>query len=204
MRLTAQSNTGLVYVTEISEELSQQAGLLLRIVTGEPVPAQGESLKVSLDWNIVRLTHIGDEVFVEEPDYTRNAQDFVPGLNFTCAVLRAQQLVHERLGVGAEPVNYDQGVLVYPNGLTATSLVAIRQSSEIPEDSGWRVFDAGEIDWSSQPEARRVYEIAPTRPALLSIISLPIGWSIRMEQGTLEETVSPEGERLSINMAIQL
>jgi hypothetical protein len=204
MRLTAQGKSGLLYVTEISEALYQQASLLLHLVTGEPVPAQGKSLKVPLDWNIVRLTHIGDEVFVEEPDYTHDAQDFVPGLNFTCAVLHAQQLVHDRLGVGAEPVNYDQGVLAYPNALTATSLVAIRQSSEILEDSGWRVFDAGEIDWSRQPEARRVYEIAPTRPALLGIISLPIGWSVRMEQGILEETVSPEGERLSINMAIQL
>jgi hypothetical protein len=204
MRLTSRSNNGLLYVTEISEELRNQGSLLLRLVIGQPAPADGDSLKVRLDWNIVKLTRTGGEVVVQEPDYTRNSESYLPSLNFTCSVLHAQQLVHERLNVSSEPVNYDEGVLVYPGGLSMTGMATIRQLAKTPEDSGWRVFDAERIDWMAEPLGRRVYEIAGERPALLSTMSLPVGWSIRMEGGLLTEAVSPEGQRHTVNMTINL
>lgn len=204
MRLTFRNSSGLDYVAEVADELRDLGYLLLSLVAGKPAPADGKSLKQRLDWNIVRLTRTGSEVVVEEPDYAYDSEHFLPGLNFTCAVLHAQQLVHARLEVEAEPVNYDAGVLVYPEGLTAAGMAAIRQDSDLPEDSGWRVFDADRVDWKAEPHALRVYEIAAKRPELLSILSLPAGWSIRMEGRSLAEAVSPEGKHMAADLNISL
>ncbi|MGZ5441093.1 MAG: immunity protein Imm33 domain-containing protein [Thermoanaerobaculia bacterium] len=121
---------------------------------------------------------------------------------FTCAVLRAQQRVHDRLGVGAEPAPYDQFLLVYPGGLTAARVAAIRQAPYQPADSGWRVFDSGRIDWTAEPQARRLYEVAGERPALMSVLSLPAGWSVQFENETLAEAAPPEGEPIAVGMVV--
>jgi hypothetical protein len=204
MRLEINSDSGLVYATEVDNDLRGQAEILLyQLVSKEPKPDGGD-LKVRLDWGIVKLVRRGNEVFVEEPDYRRDPLQFVPQLNFTCAVLRAQQLVHDRLGVRAEPVAYDNFLLVYPGGLTASGVAATRQPPRQPGDSGWRVFDATRIDWKADLQALRVYEIARERQAILSVLSLPVGWSVRLEDDTLVEAAPPDGEPIAVGMTLQI
>lgn len=201
------SDSGLVYATEVADDLRPQAEILMRQVLdnddNDPGPDSGE-LRVRLDWGIVKLVRRGNEVYLEEPDYRRDPLRFVPQLTFTCAVLRAQQLVHDRLGVKAVPVTYDQFMLVYPAGLTAARVAATRQAPEQPADSGWRVFDAGRIDWAAEPQARRIYEVAGERPALMGILSLPVGWAMRLEGEILTEAAAPEGGPIEVGMVVEL
>jgi hypothetical protein len=198
------SDSGLVYATEVADDLRPHAEILMRQVLDDDPGQDGGELRVRLDWGIVKLVRRGNEVYLEEPDYRRDPLRFVPQLTFTCAVLRAQQLVHDRLGVKAEPVAYDQFMLVYPAGLTAARVAATRQAPEQPADSGWRVFDAGRIDWAAEPQARRIYEVAGERPALMGILSLPVGWAVRLEGETLTEAAPPEGGPIEVGMAVEL
>jgi hypothetical protein len=198
------ASTGLHYVMEVSKELSEQAEILLHEIAAKDVPVDDTDPQVRLDWGIVRLVRRGNELLLEEPDYKSDPLRFVPGLNFTAAVLRAQQRVHARLGVSAEPVAYDQFMLVYPAGLTATRVAATRQLPQLQGDSGWRVFDASRVDWDAEPQARRVYEVAGERPALMGVLSLPVGWSLQLEDDTLAEVAPPNGEPIATLMALQL
>ena len=109
-----------------------------------------------------------------------------------------------RLGVPAEPVRYDEFILAYPGSLSAVSVVAIRQTAENDSNSGWCVFDAAKIDWTAEPDARRVYEVAHERPALVCVLSLPVGWSVRIEQETLLEAAPPEGEPIVVGLPLNL
>jgi len=206
MKLSMRGSSGLVYVTEVSDALRDQAEILLRLIASREPVADGDHACVRLDWGIAKLERRGDEIVVEEPNYRGDPRRFVPGLNFTCAVLRAHQRVHERLCVGAEPVHYDQFMLVYPGGMTAGRIAAIRQATEREKDTGWRVFDGARIDWAAEPEARYVYEVAGERPALMAVLSLPVGWAVRLEGETLMEAAPPTGtgERIAIRMAVQL
>jgi hypothetical protein len=204
MRLEIPTNSGLVYATHVAHDLRPQAEILMRQIVGKNPGSDGSELRVRLDWGIVNLVRRGNEVFVEEPDYRRDPLRFVPHLDFTCAVLRAQQLVHDCLQVSAEPVTYDSFLLVYPAGLTASRVAATRQPPRRPGDSGWRVFDADRIDWTAEPQARRVYEVAGERQAIMSVLSLPVGWSVRLEDDTLAEVAPPGGEPIEVGMAVQL
>ena len=204
LRLELSSNSGLVYATDVADDLRAQAEILMRQIAGKDPGLDSGELRVRLDWGVVKLVRHGNEVFLEEPDYRRDPLRFVPHLDFTCAVLRAQQLVHDRLKVSAEPVTYDSFLLVYPAGLTASCVAATRQPSGRPGDSGWRVFDAARIDWTGDLQARCVYEVAGERKAIMSVLSLPVGWSVRLEDDILAEVAPPGGEPIEIGMAIQL
>jgi hypothetical protein len=203
MNLTEQGKSGLVYVSAVADDLREQAGILLwQLASQEPEPDRNGNVR--LDWGVVKLVRHGNEVRVEEPDYKHDARRFVPGLNFTAAVLRAQQSVHDRLWVSPEPVKYDQNILVYARDLKPPELAAIRQKTEREGDTGWRLFDAVHIDWSAEPRALRVYEIARERPALMAVLSLPAGWSVRLQDGNLAEVAPPEGEPRTVGMPLEL
>jgi hypothetical protein len=203
VKLTQSSDTGLTYVAEVAEEVRDQAALLLSLVArGARSVRDGDQMR--LDWGIVRLARTGYEVTVQEPDYRGDPRRYVPGLNFTCAVLKAQQLVHDRLVVSAAPIAYDQFVSVYPGGLTAPVTAAIRQTAQADLDTGWRIFDADRIDWAAELQARRVYEFARERAALLGALALPEGWAVRFEGRTLVESVSPEGSRRALSLTLDL
>jgi hypothetical protein len=204
MKRTMRANSGLVYIADVADDLLDQAEILLRLLANEDPALAAGGAPVRLDWGLVRLERRGDEVVVEEPDYRRDPLQFLPGLNFTCAVLRAQQRVHERLGVGAEPVKYDQVMLVYPGGLSAAHIVATRQAPGHDQDSGWRVFDAAHIDWTQEPQARRFYQIPSVRPELMAVLSLPVGWSIRLHDASLAEAAPPGSQPMAVGMAIPL
>jgi len=204
MRLAVRGSRGLEYVTEVSDDLRDQAEILLRLIASKEPEANDSGARVRLDWGIVKLVRRGSEVLVEEPDYRRDPLRFIRGLTFTCAVLRAQQRVHDRLKVAAEPVGYDELVLVYLEGLSAARVAATRQASERPGDTGWRVFAANRIDWGAQFGARRVYDVPRERPGLMAVLSLPVGWSVRLEGDTLTEAATPKGERVVVGMALEV
>src|ERR1043165_3970403 len=130
MKLELSSDDELTYATEVADDLRDQAGILMRQVLGKAPGADGSERRVRLDWGLVKVVRRGNEVILEEPDYKHDPLRFVPQLTFTCAVLRAQQLVHDRLGVRAEPVTYDNFMLVYPGALAAARVAATRQPPE--------------------------------------------------------------------------
>jgi hypothetical protein len=204
MKVAVQSATGQTYMAPVSGHSRDRAELLLRLLaTRYPDPPPSGS-RVRLDWGVARLSAQGSEMLVEEPDYRRDPLQFVPGIEFTCSVLGAQQLVHDRLQVSAEPVSYDQAIFVYPPGLACQLLAATRQAPLRAEDSGWRTFDAERIDWTAGFQAHRVYEVPLQRPALMAVLSLPSGWSVRMDGPTLVEAATPEGRRIPLTMTIEL
>jgi hypothetical protein len=204
VKLILRSNGGLPYVSDVSEELRGQAELLLpQIASSAAELLPGQQTRVRVDWGIVRLVRRGDELVVEEPDYLVQPLRFIAGLNVTCAVLRAQQEVLERLQVSSRPVQYDQFMLVYAAGLTAARIAAIRQDPQQPGDSGWRVFEASDIDWSVQPKAVRIYDIPSSRPSLMAALALPTGWAVRLRQGTLVEAVAPENRHIALDMSFE-
>src|SRR5262245_17067483 len=203
MKLTVPGSGNLVYVTEVADDLRDQATILLRQIASR-LPELDFNAPVRLDWGVVKLERQGDEVWVNEPDYRHDPRQYIPGVNFTCAVLRAQQCVHDRLGVSAKPVRYDQSILIYPGALSERRIVAIRQKEETTPDSGWRVFAAEQIDWALEPGACYVYQLAVTRAALLAVLSLPVGWSTQLEGETLKEAAAPDGSIFRVGVPIKL
>lgn len=203
MRLSVPTESGRSYTTEIAAELSSQAELLLTVIARRSLDI-ADTMQVRLDWGVVKLVPNGAEIAVEEPDYRHDPLIFVRRLDFTCAVLREQQRVHDSLNVSAEPVTYDQYVLEYPESLTAERLVATRRPPNDSTDSGWRVFDERRIDWNAPPMSRRVFEIARARPALLAVLSLPAGWSVQLHADTLAECAAPQGERTQVGLTIRV
>jgi hypothetical protein len=203
MKLTMPGSDNLVYVTEVADDLRDQATILLGQIASRS-PELDLDAPARLDWGVVKLERQGNEVWVNEPDYRHDPRRYIPGMNFTCAVVRAQQCTHDRLGVSAEPVRYDQSILIYPRALSERPIAAIRQKGETPRDSGWRVFAVEQIDWALEPRACYVYQLAVKRAALLAALSLPVGWSVQLEGETLKQAAAPDGSAFVVDLPIEL
>jgi hypothetical protein len=205
MRISLSDGRHLTYVSNVSDDLRPQAELLLgRLAATAPALEPDQELPVRLDWGIVKLIRRNDEMSVEEPDYRTDARRFVPRVTFTCAVLRAQQQLLERLNADPQPVHYDQAVLVYPGALAARRVVAIRRDPLQPVHTGWHVFDEDLIDWDLDAQAVGVYDVPRQQPALMSILALPTGWAVRFEQDTLLEAAPPGGTPMTLGMTFDL
>lgn len=119
----------------------------------------------------------GEYFVVSAPDYTDEAgEKKQDDLTETLRVLAAQRPWLEITGVDAEPVDFDQQVLVVRGALETEQVFLWRVASPGGRLTGWRLAPGDVSSTDMEVDSIAVHEIWRKRPALMQAMVLPVGW----------------------------
>lgn len=117
---------------------------------------------------------------------------------FDAMILRAlSEQVHEAAGIPVTKVPMTDMVLEHRDSIR-DELVFLRHDPPLgPRDTGWYLQTLADVD-DREPSyrddlfPRSVYQLYVQRPALLSVMALPVGWIALFERHALERVMDPD------------
>lgn len=205
MRLSVDLRTGKRLVAEV--DATQEATgreILNELAAIADAPGMADAIEVELDWSILRLHGIGQEVLVEEPDYMHNPRRFIPSLLVTCSVFDAQQQLLRELEIDGDPATAQQYARVSREALQSTSVVGYRHTEAEAAFCGWQIVSAGSpIDQQTFGQYA-IHELAAQRRAWIAAMVLPAGWSFRCVGNTVVDCVSPMGRTYKLQLSVDI
>ncbi|HTX91841.1 MAG TPA: hypothetical protein VMC09_11570 [Anaerolineales bacterium] len=169
---------------------------LAKLSQTEPLRA---GLKIRFGWSSLTLCEgVQAGLTVCEPDFDGNPfEQNRPSLGVTLGVLAEQAAILKRVSVDPVEVTFDQFIVLRKEALSSTTIVLSRGPSTSADDSGWS------IDCPDQPsgpereedyEAKRVYELLKTRPAILPVLILPVGYLVEFQGNLITEVLDETGQ----------
>jgi hypothetical protein len=194
------ASRGRLLVAECGPDLQEQAAILLKLAA--ETDARGEDLSpgmvIEYGWAPLKLfVEAGDLVF-SEPDYTGDVNETVPSVDHTLRVLAGQTRLLNSLGVEGVAARYDQGIVLKRGALGLPRVSLLRRAPVSADDSGWYIGspddhappDQGELD------AMFVYGLLGVRPALLSVMALPVDYLVIFDGDKIESAFDNQGAQL--------
>ncbi len=177
--------------------------ILARLVSTAGDLREGENREVVIEWAVVRLAATSNLVVVQEPDYRRNPNEFIPSMATTARLFCKQRNILEQLGLSGEPVEASQYARVSTAAFGAVSVLGRRERDPENAFTGWQIE-------STDPSANDAFgmytvrEIAAKRLIWMAPLALPPGWAFRFVGNTLMDTVSPTGDTHTPLLSIDL
>jgi hypothetical protein len=186
-------------VLECAAALEPAAGDIFKTFAG--LDKSGKTLhpgfSVRFGWSMLTLADDPQGLRICEPRFSGDAlHELNPTVDTTIHVLVSQIEWLRRVGERAEDVYFDQQLVFAPNALTAPQIFALRGERSSDSDSGWslapvpapgRQIDTGHL--SAMP----IYGLVASHPGLLSILTLPQGFLVRLEAGQVVEIDGADG-----------
>jgi hypothetical protein len=156
-----------------------------------------DGLRVRFGWSLLTLRTDAEGLRVCEPSFGQDeGADLDPKLNTTLAVLTEQVKWLRRLRVDGTDAYFDQNIIMTESALSAVDIFALRGEATTEADSGWSVAPVpaagGEVDTSAL-RAVSIGSLVVVRPGLLPIITLPVGFLVRLNDNRVTEMTSPNG-----------
>lgn len=148
-------------------------------------PTLVDGARVPMGWCELAVVAEGDDLVLREPRFATDPFiEFADDISQTLAIVADQAAFAEQLGVARQPTAFDDVIAVAPGSLGVHRIFAERRAS------GWVV---GTRDGTDEPPADdwihlHVFELLALRPALLRVLSLPLGYLVALE-GDVIETV---------------
>jgi hypothetical protein len=138
------------------------------------------------------------ELWVCEPDLGKPGEIRSWDVFDAMILLAITEQVHQAAGVPPGPLSMDGMVLSSPDAVRAPLAFLRRyEPSGRPRDTGWflQPLDGQrerEPDDRSNLVGTSVYRLYTTRPALLCVMGLPVGWAAVFERHALKQVISPD------------
>jgi hypothetical protein len=138
----------------------------------------------------------GGEYFViASPDYgDETGQARKDDLSDTLRVLAAQRPWLRLTGVSAEPVDFDQHLLVVRGALETEQVFLVRVESPGGRMTGWRLAPVDLEHASAEVDSIPVHEVWRKRPELLQTMLFPAGWMAYYDREQLVTLVDPSDQ----------
>jgi hypothetical protein len=152
---------------------------------------------IRFGWSLLTLAEEPGGLRICEPRFSGNPiHELNPALDITINVLVSQIEMLHRAGERGEDVFFDQQILLAPGALTAPEIFALRGERTSEADSGWSIAPVPapghQID-TSNLTAQPIYRLVGSHPGLLSIMTLPQGYLVRLRRGEVVEIDDPDG-----------
>jgi hypothetical protein len=171
-------------VAQCKEDLAIQASALLSKL--EQLHRQGPALHpgtvVQFGWSRLVLEAEDKNLVVCEPDFDGDPfHHTVPEVDRTLRVVSEQAGICRLVQAVGPDVSFDQTMIVAKGHVATPRIYLDRRASELKEFSGWYLgpFDEGEpIQNEDQLEPRYLYQLLELRPAVLSVLNLPINYIV--------------------------
>ena len=162
--------------------------------SGQPLH---DGMRVRFGWSLLTLRTDPEGLRVCEPRFSRDAVgDLNRELDTTLGVLTEQVKWLRQLGMQGTDAYFDQNIVATEDALSAADIFALRGEPESEADSGWSVAPVpaagGEIDTSAL-RAVPIGDLVAARPGLLPIMTLPVGFLVRLNGNRVVEVTSPGG-----------
>jgi hypothetical protein len=156
-----------------------------------------DGLRVRFGWSVLTLRAQEDGLRIYEPLFAGDPlSELNPTLDITLSVLARQVHWLHRVREGGEDVVFDQQIVLTPDALGAVEIFALRGELESTADSGWSVAPVpakGEDIEMSSASVLPIYRLVDRRPGLLSILTLPKGYLVRLREDEVVEITDPNG-----------
>ena len=203
MKLSTDLASGKALVSEVAEA-GENCGreLLGQLATRAAALSDGDTQIVDIDWTVVRLRAESQTVVAEEPDYARNAGEFVPSLSVTCHILGLQRKLLGTLNAEDQPVGGQQYARVSLEALRAASVVGHRLKDDEKPFTGWQIVSTAPVR-NQNYGLYSIRELAAQRLEWLVAMRLPTGWSFRYVGRTLVDCVSLAGRTFELNLSVE-
>jgi hypothetical protein len=163
--------------------------------SGKPLRA---GLSIRFGWSLLTLAEEPEGLRICEPRFSGDPfHELNPTLDTTIGVLVAQVQWLRLVGERGADVFFDQQILLAPNALLAPDVFALRGERTSEADSGWSISpvpaQGQDID-TSHLTASPVYRLVNSHLGLMSILTLPQGYLVRLRRGEgIEEVVEIDG-----------
>jgi len=162
--------------------------------SGKPLHA---GLSVRFGWSRLTLAEDPAGLRICEPRFSGDPlHDLNPALDTTINVLVSQVAVLRRVRERGEDVFFDQQILLAPGALTAPEIFSLRVERTSEADSGWSIAPVpapGQGIDTSNLAAAPIYRLVGSQAGLLSILTLPQGYLVRLRRGEVVEVDGPDG-----------
>ena len=186
-------------VLECAESLEPAAGDIFK--TFAALAGSGKPLhpgfSVRFGWSLLTLADEPGGLRICEPCFSGDPlHESNPTVDTTINVLVSQVEWLRRVGVRGADVFFDQQILLAPGALAAPEIFALRGEQTSEADTGWSVAPVPapgrQID-TSNLSALPVYRLVGSHPGLLSILTLPEGFLVRLHHDAVVEIDGPDG-----------
>lgn len=156
-----------------------------------------EGMRIRFGWSMLTLHREPSGLRVCEPDFSGDPLTQLHStIDRTLAVLAAQLQWLRRVKEQGSDIRFDQHIVFTQAAFEADDLFALRNDPDSEADSGWSVApvpNAGEEIDMSQLSAIPIYRLVDSDPELLSVLTLPPGYLVRLQQRHVVEITDPEG-----------
>ena len=154
-------------------------------------------LRIRFGWSLLTLAEDAAGLRVCEPLFSGDpSTELNPTLDATLRVLVSQVRWLRQLKEQGSDVFFHQQILVTQDALAAGQIFALRGEQTSEDDSGWSVAPVpapGESIDTRHLSALPIYSLVGSHPGLLSILTLPAGYLVRLDDGQVAEITSPDG-----------
>lgn len=164
----------------------------------------GPETTMQFGWSPLMLQpepgHSAHSLRIYEPEFARDPQNaWRPELTTTLSVLRDQVNWLRLLGVEGRDIRFDGPLVATPDALPARRLFALREQPATERDTGWCLAPVpapGQRIDTRSLLSMRVYELLATRPEVLAVLGLPVGFLVEFDGGQVRQISNGEGRIL--------
>jgi hypothetical protein len=182
----------LVVVAECGEDLAIQAEALLSKL--EQLHRQGPALHpgsvIQFGWSRLVLEADNNGLIVCEPDFDADPiHQTVPKVDRTLRVVSEQAGICRLVHAVGQDVSFDQTMIVAKGHIATPRIYLDRRTPEVKGFSGWYLgpFEEEEpIQNQDQLERLYLYQLLKLRPAVLSVMNLPINYVVVFDRDKIE------------------
>jgi hypothetical protein len=187
-------------VVDIDDRLAPVAGNVVDALIecdrrGPAIAADG---MIAFAWVTLAFEQVAPGVLaVREPKMTEvDPGGTQPGMTDTVRVLAGQAAVCQVAGAEAEPAWFTQELIIDNEALTSSMVFLRRGPPSVERDCG---FYLGCADRAGMPDPGglsrlAVWQLFAKRPALLSAMALPVGWSAVFMADVLTAIIDADGK----------
>ncbi len=158
-----------------------------------------DGFRMRFGWSLLTLRSEPDGLRVCEPRFEGSdpRTELNPTLDITLRVLVDQLRWLRRVGEQGTDIFFDQNVIVTHEAAASSDLFALRGESTSPTDSGWSVAPVpqpGGMIETSRLSAVPICSLVDARFGLLSVLALPKGYLVRLQDDKVVEITDPGGK----------
>lgn len=182
--------------------LSKQAEFLLSLIEIEykSINVLQDNYKIQIGWSIYIISGQNEEFVILSPDYNQNPfKDMKSDLTIPLMIQAQQNEMLRKTKVQSEPVSFQDTMVILKDALKSDLLYLERKEICKKGDSGWYLGlldDKNEARGIEDYQSIYIFQLLQLKPALLQLLTLPVGCIAIIDGDSIVEVVDNEDNRI--------
>ena len=195
-------NTNLI--ASCNETLSLQVKWLLETIKNIYLQkgALNDGEKIEIGWSLLTVKEKNSNLFLLEPDYSKNPfEDLRNDVTATLMVLAQQNEILKIVKVEGRAANFHEKIVCEKDCLLNPKIY-LEHSRDVSEnDSGWYAGNIESAPGEKLYESFFVYQLLKIRPEILQVLVLPERYLVTFDGSNIDSIVNEKDEQLSLTIA---